>query len=829
MSEEMRGVYDFEAIELKWQQRWAQGQDFTAKEDPAKPKYYVLEMLPYPSGALHIGHVRNYSLGDSIARFRWMQGFNVLHPIGWDAFGLPAENAAIQHNVPPEQWTLENIARMKQQCLRMGWSYDWTREVATCLPEYYRWNQWFFLQMYRRDLAYRRKGSVNWCEKCQTVLANEQVVNGYCWRDGSQVVEKELEQWYWRITHWVEDLLKDLDELSGWPEKVKTMQRNWIGKSVGAAVEFPLEQAEGTAIEIFTTRIDTIYGATFVVLAPEHDLVRHWFDDSQYGRQLSEFVEEMRRQDKAVRTAEDAEKRGLFTGRYAINPFNQQKIPIWVANFVLREYGTGAIMAVPAHDQRDFEFAQKYSLPIRVVVQPLDGQLSVDLDRAFVEYGRLVQCGPFSGLSSEAAQEKMIQFAQSQGFGERSVSYRLKDWGISRQRYWGTPIPIVYCDRCGTVPVPEENLPVLLPTADPVRRSVSPLAAVPEFVNTACPRCRGEARRETDTMDTFVDSSWYFYRYTDALIESAPIRKEAVQYWFPVDIYIGGIEHAILHLIYMRFFTKVMQDLGLVEFSEPVKSLFTQGMVLKDGAAMSKSRGNVVAPDEVIHQYGADALRLFVQFAAPPDRDLDWNDRGLEGCSRFLNRLWRLLYRFQSELRGEEATQPVAQEALSESARTLRRKLHQTIRKVTSDLERVHQNTAIAAIMELLNAVYGYADQEQVDPALMKEVFNAMALLLAPFAPHFAEEMWELLEHKESLSSASWPQYDPGLAREEKVEIVIQVNGKVRSRLSTSSEVSQEDIESLALEDERVRIHLAGKKVHRVIVIPKKLVNIVVK
>ena len=822
----MNERYDFETIEKKWQKRWDEAQQFVVREDSNRSKYYVLEMLPYPSGALHIGHVRNYSLGDSIARFKRMQGWNVLHPIGWDAFGLPAENAAIKHRIHPERWTLDNIATMKQQCLRMGWSYDWTREIATCSPEYYRWNQWFFLQLYKRDLAYRRRGKVNWCNQCQTVLANEQVVSGCCWRDGSQVIEKELEQWYFRITRYGEELRQDLELLENWPEKVKTMQRNWIGKSVGARVQFPLTESDSEGIEVFTTRLDTIFGATFVVLAPEHNLVKGWLRDSECGPDLSRFVEEMSTQGKGLRNGENVEKKGVFTGRFALNPFTEEKIPIWVANFVLMEYGSGAIMAVPAHDERDFEFAKKYKLPIRAAVQPRNASQPFEPDRAFVDYGQLVNSGPFSGLSSEEAQERMADHASSNRFGEKSVSYRLRDWGISRQRYWGTPIPVIHCEKCGVVPVLEEDLPVVLPKLDVITGEQSPLAAVAEFVNTVCANCGSPARRETDTMDTFVDSSWYFYRYTDSGIDTAPIQRDAVRYWFPVDIYIGGVEHAILHLIYMRFFTKVMRDLGMVTGGEPVERLFTQGMVLKDGAKMSKAQGNVVAPDDVLREHGADTLRLFVQFAAPPDRDLDWNDQGLEGCFRFLNRIWRLLHRFQANSALQEERRN-SQEVPSEADKTLRRKLHQTIRKVTTDLERLHQNTAIAAIMELLNSVYDYLEEESADPCLIREVLDNMALLLSPFAPHFAEEMWEILDHSGSLVAAGWPTFDPELAREDEIEIVVQVNGKVRSRFLASPEISQDDMKQRALKDEKAQDHIEGKTVRKIVVVPRKLVNIV--
>lgn len=825
----MNKRYNFKVIEPKWQKRWDETGQFVTKEESNKPKYYVLEMLPYPSGALHIGHVRNYSLGDAVARFKRMQGFNVLHPIGWDAFGLPAENAAIKRNIHPEVWTLDNINAMKEQCFQMGWSYDWTREIASCTPEYYRWNQWFFIQMYERNLAYRKKGTVNWCEECQTVLANEQVENGLCWRDGSVVIVKDLEQWYFRITNYSDELLKDLDSLERWPEKVKTMQRNWIDKSVGAQVRFPIVGDEGSSVDIFTTRLDTIFGATFLVLAPEHVLVSKWQDDLEKGIELNAFVEKMSQQEKVTPELEGIEKEGVFTGHYAINPFNGEEIPIWIANFVLIEYGTGAIMAVPAHDERDYEFASKYGLPIREVIQPIEDRIGFELREAFVEYGNLVNSGDFSGLSSQEAQGKMTEHAQKLKFGEKSVSYRLRDWGISRQRYWGTPIPIIHCKECGTVPVPEDDLPVILPELDHVELGQSPLANAPDFLNVMCPKCEGKAKRETDTMDTFVDSSWYFYRYTNAQLDTAPVQRKSVEYWLPVDIYIGGVEHAILHLVYMRFFTKVMRDLDLFSFSEGVDGLFTQGMVLKDGAAMSKSKGNTVAPDEVIHEYGADALRLFIQFAAPPDRDLEWNDRGLEGCFRFLNRIWRLLHRFHKELENENGGYSVNHEDLSESARAVRRKLHQTICKVTRDLERIHQNTAIAAIMEFLNSVQDYVDQEEPDLFLLKEIFESLALMLAPFVPHFSEEIWEILGHKESLSLASWPDFDEELAREEEVEIVIQINGKVRSKFLASSQISEEDMKSRALEDERTKEYVEGKAISNVVVVPQKLVNIVVK
>lgn len=823
----MSEYYNFDQIERKWQKRWVENSDFSVHSEPGRPEYYVLEMLPYPSGALHLGHVRNYSLGDSVARFKRLQGYNVLHPIGWDAFGLPAENAAIKNQIPAEKWTLDNIRRMKAQCRRLGFSYDWDREIATCLPDYYRWNQWFFLKMYEKGLAYKKTGLVNWCPGCQTVLANEQVVDGRCWRDDSEVIQKELEQWYFRITDYVEELLEGIESLEDWPEKVKTMQRNWIGKSTGARIRFQLEGAGAQSIQVFTTRVDTIFGATFMVLAPEHPLVREWCNDPEYGPALADFAAEMQRDGTVKRTSEETEKKGVFTGRYAINPFSGEKIPVWVANFVLMEYGTGAIMAVPAHDERDHEFATKYGIPVRTVIQPADEGGNTDGkegDRAFTDYGVLVESGQFTGLTSEEAQQKMCELAVRQGFGEAAVTFRLKDWGVSRQRYWGTPIPIIYCPECGTVPVPEDDLPVLLPRLEAIKLGGSPLKEESGFVDVECPKCGGAARRETDTMDTFVDSSWYFYRYTDPHNEELPFEPEKARYWFPVDIYIGGVEHAVLHLIYMRFFTRVMRDLRLAPLDEPVKALFTQGMVLKDGAKMSKSLGNVVSPDEIVQEYGADALRLFIQFCAPPDGDLDWNEQGLEGCYRFLNRFWRLVQSYGANADSNGELDP---SELSEPGRALLRKLHQTIAKVTDDLERLHQNTAVAAIMELLNSVYSYIDRDDPDPRLMGEVLSLMTLLLAPFAPHIAEEAWERLGHEGGLVASSWPQFDSELTREEKVEIVVQVNGRIRSRFMASPSISREEMERFARSDERVEANLEGRTVRKVIVIPGKLVNIV--
>jgi len=821
----MHGLFNSSEVDAKWQRRWAEAGDFRADESSDKPKYYVLEMLPYPSGRLHMGHVRNYSIGDALARFKRMRGFNVLHPIGWDSFGLPAENAAIKNNVHPERWTLDNIAHMKQQMHRLGLSYDWSREVTTCLPDYYRWNQWFFLQMYKRGLAYRKRGSLNWCGQCNTVLANEQVIDGRCWRCDSLVTMRELEQWNWRTTHYAEELLADLETLPDWPEKVVTMQRNWIGKSIGARVDFAVE-GSNEKIEVFTTRIDTIYGATYVVLAPEHPLVAGWIGQSADPAAFQRFVEECRAEGAQARTSPETEKRGLFTGKFAVNPFSGEKVPIWVANFVLAEYGTGAIMAVPAHDERDFQFARRYGVPIRVVIQ--DAANSIDvirLQEASTEYGTLVDSGPFSGLSSAAAQQQMTALAEERGFGRRSVTYRLKDWGISRQRYWGTPIPILYCDRCGIVPVPEDQLPVLLPRIEQIGLGGNPIASVEAFVQTVCPVCGGAARRETDTMDTFVDSCWYFYRYADPTNQHAPFDPAIIRYWLPVDQYIGGVEHAILHLIYMRFFTKVMRDLGLVEFSEPVTSLFTQGMVIRDGAKMSKSLGNIVEPDALVDRHGADTVRLFIMFAAPSARDLDWSDAGVEGCFRFVNRIYRI---FQKHHRLLQPEGPAA--SLDDADRGLQRKLHQTLRRVTADFDRLHFNTAIAAIMELINAIYEYDEHKQQNPNshLLADVFEKLVLMLAPFAPHLAEELWESMGRQSRLTFVPWPEFDEVLAAEEMAEIVVQVNGKVRHRLLVEPGSPQDEVVALALGDEKIMPWVQGKSVRKVIFVSDKLLNLVV-
>ena len=831
--------YDPQKIETKWQKRWAEQKLFDADLAPGRKKYYVLEMLPYPSGDIHMGHVRNYSIGDALARYMSMKGFNVLHPIGWDSFGLPAENAAIKNQRPPAEFTFAYIDRMRRQLKRLGVSYDWRREVTTCVPEYYRWNQWFFLKMYERGLAYRKKSRVNWCPECETVLANEQVVEGCCWRhEETPVIEKELEQWFLKITDYAERLLDDMQELVRWPERVLTMQQNWIGKSKGTEVDFKVEEL-GLPLRVFTTRVDTIFGCTAVFVAAEHPLVEKLIAASKAPEELRNQVERIKRSALRARAEVNLEKEGAATGFTARNPYNGEAVPIWIANFVLTGYGTGAVMAVPAHDQRDFEFCSTFNLPIRTVIVPKDEEPQVTLEAAFTDYGKLVNSGPYTGLTSARALERMTKDAETDGFGKGTIQYRIKDWGISRQRYWGTPIPMVYCDACGVAPVPESELPVLLPADIKLTgKGQSPLSNAPEFVATTCPKCGGPARRETDTMDTFVDSSWYFYRYTDPQIDTAPVSREAVDYWFPVDQYIGGIEHAILHLIYMRFFTKVMKDIGLVNFSEPVARLFTQGMVIKDGSKMSKSKGNVVDPTAMFERYGADTVRLYMLFAAPPEKDLDWSDSGIEGASRFLNRVYRVVAKHAESLRATEsllgkATRSAALAEYTPEERRLLRKAHQVLRHVTDDMEeRWHFNTDIAVAMELVNELAdldsGVADGK-IRPAILKETLEILVLVLALFGPHIADELWEGLGHSEATLRVMWPAYDPELAAEDELELPVQVNGKLRSRIRVAVDVTEEEIRRLAQADEKVAPYLDGKKIVKVIVVPKKLINIVVK
>jgi leucyl-tRNA synthetase len=845
--------YDPQRVETKWFARWQNDLElYAAEADSAKKKYYVLEMLPYPSGALHMGHVRNYSIGDALARYMWMNGYNVLHPMGWDSFGLPAENAAIQNNTPPRQWTLSNIAKMKAQMNRLGFAYDWSREVTTCLPDYYRWNQWFFLKFYEKGLAYRKKSKVNWCPECATVLANEQVVDGCCWRhEDTRVEQRELEQWFLRITKYADELLRDLDKLDGWPEKVRTMQRNWIGRSEGTLIDFKLDYSQphhgfgpaGATIKVFTTRVDTIYGATSVQLAPEHPIVADLaVDNPELRAKVDQLIAEQRKA-KEVGDIGEIEKHGVPTGRYAINPFNGEKIPVWVANYILMDYGTGAIMSVPAHDDRDHEFAKKYKLEIRLVVLPVSTDQEETMTEPplpFVAHdGMLINSGPYSGMECADAIKTMSAFAEQNGFGKATVTYRLKDWGISRQRYWGTPIPMLYCEKDGIVPVPEKDLPVILPEAIDIAHALgSPLGGLPEFVNATCPKCGGPARRETDTMDTFVDSSWYFYRYTDAHNNRAPFDSKTAQYWFPIDQYIGGVEHAILHLIYSRFWTKFMRDLGLITNDEPIARLFTQGMVIKDGAKMSKSRGNVVSPDEMIARYGADAARLYSLFAAPPDRDLDWQDSGIEGIQRFLGRVYRFVVRNSASAQTASvatlsaASLPAAS-TLSPAARQIQRKLHQTIKRVSDDFQgRWHFNTCISAIMELVNQLYGAEEaiaQSAVPAALLAEVQRSLVLLLAPFAPYLANELWEMLGEKGSLLKAPWPKYDAALAKEEELEIPVQINGKLRGRVVVPADATEEFVVERALADEKIQSAIAGKQIVKKIFVPGKLLNLVVK
>ncbi len=809
-------AYNPQEIEPKWQESWEKQHLFRTSTDQSKPKYYVLEMLPYPSGTLHMGHVRNYSIGDALARYKRMQGFRVLHPMGWDSFGLPAENAAIKNKRDPGEWTRSNIANMKRQLRSFAFSYDWDREVSSCEPEYYRWNQWFFIQMFKKGLAFRKKSLVNWCPQCATVLANEQVVNGCCWRhEETPVEQKELEQWFFRTTAYVQELLDDLAGLEeGWPERVVAMQRNWIGRSEGTEVDFALDGSD-EKVRVFTTRVDTIFGATCVILAPQHP----WVAEMGFSDRAHPMIAAQKEKDPG-----DLEKDGFFTGRYAINPFSGEKVPIWVGNFVLWGVGSGAIMAVPAHDQRDFEFCKKFGIPIKPVIQPLDGPLPLveEMEKAYVEYGIAAVCGQWSGLLSAEAKQQMTAYAKQQGFGEGSITYRLRDWGVSRQRYWGTPIPMIHCQTCGVVPVPEADLPVLLPKdVDLTGTGESPLKQVPEFLHVDCPECGGKAQREADTMDTFVDSSWYFYRYTDPANDHAPFSRDAAAAWFPIDQYIGGVEHAVLHLIYCRFWTKVMRDLGLIDWGEPAARLFTQGMVIKDGKKMSKSLGNTVSPEEMVQRYGSDTARAFSLFAAPPDKDLDWQDSSVEGMSRFLARVFRLV------TRNADSGAAPSTEAQNDADTALLRKLHQIIERVTLDFDkRWHFNTSLAGVMELTNEIY--AAESAASPGVLAEVLRKLVLLLNPFAPHLVEELWEALGEKGPALDAPWPRFDPRLAEQDEVEIPVQVNGKMRGKITVAKGAAQDIVEAAAKADENVSRHLDGKTIRKVILIPDRMLNIVV-
>ncbi len=838
----MKDKYNHQNIEKKWQKYWETNEFFKAHENAELPKFYCLEMFPYPSGKIHMGHVRNYAIGDVITKYKKMRGYNVLHPIGWDAFGMPAENAAIKHGVHPSKWTYDNIDYMKNQLKEIGLGYDWTREIATCDPRYYRWNQWFFLKMFKRGLAYKKNSHVNWCPSCETVLANEQVINNGCWRCDTNVVQKELEQWFLRITAYAEELLKDADKLTGWPERVVTMQKNWIGKSHGVEVDFRIEDSD-EVIKIFTTRQDTLYGATFMSVARKHPLISKLALDKEIKKQIDSLSDD------------PEEKEGVFTGSYAVNPLTGDKLPVWVSNFVLMEYGTGAVMAVPAHDQRDFEFAGKYDLPVKVVIVkdsrsqgakgpserleslPAGRQARIpepstpaEITEAYEEEGFLINSGQFSGLSSDEAKGKIADYLEAENLGEKTVNFKLRDWGISRQRYWGTPIPIIYCPSCGTVPVPEEELPVVLPQdVDLAGKGASALSKSSEFVTAKCPGCGGDAKRETDTMDTFMDSSWYFLRYCSPLTDDKAVTSEAVNYWMPVDQYIGGIEHAVLHLLYSRFFTKALRDIGAVALDEPFKNLLTQGMVIKEGAKMSKSKGNVVDPDYLISRYGADTVRLFCLFAAPPEKDLDWSDQGVEGANRFINRLWGLVYKNRDILNKKNVHELSGLHNDQTPAAKLLRKTHKTVKKVTNDIERsYHFNTAIAALMELMNEITSFTPSTDNDFNVLRFSLRQGILLLAPFAPHVSEELWNEFSENRGIFNEQWPQWNDQLTKENEIELVIQINGKLRSRVMIPAGINDEDLKKNALQNPRISEYLKDKPIKKIIVVKGKLVNIVI-
>ncbi|MEK6691489.1 MAG: leucine--tRNA ligase [Nitrospirota bacterium] len=857
--------YDPKKIEEKWQGYWQERGIFEVKEDPSITKYYCLEMFPYPSGNIHMGHVRNYAIGDVIARYKRMKGFNVLHPMGWDAFGMPAENAAIEHGVHPANWTDRNIASMKNQIKSLGFSYDWKREINTSDPDYYRWNQWIFIKMFEKGLAYKKRSSVNWCGSCETVLANEQVNDGKCWRCETEVTQKELEQWFFKITDYAEELLRGCDQLTGWPEKVLAMQRNWIGKSEGVEIDFQIKGSE-KKLRIFTTRQDTLYGVTFMSIAPEHPILSELIKETPYGKEVINFVERAKRQESLLRASAEIEKEGIFTGSCAINPLNGDEVPIWVANFVLMEYGTGAVMAVPAHDQRDFEFAKKYGLPIKVVIMPeekssesnppvppftkggyggiensslvTDPALSLSkghslLESAYEGEGIMVESGPFTGLRTEEGKKRIASFIEKEGFGEKKVNYRLRDWGISRQRYWGTPIPILYCDRCGVVPVPENELPVILPMdVEITGKGGSPLARIESFLRASCPKCKGVAKRETDTMDTFVDSSWYFIAYCfdrgNIDFKSAISNQQsAISYWMPVNQYIGGIEHAVLHLLYARFFTKVMRDIGLIKIDEPFTDLLTQGMVIKDGAKMSKSKGNVVDPNYLVETYGADTARLFSLFAAPPEKDLEWSDQGVEGAYRFLGKLWVLASKYKERI--DDLDGRIEFKELEGKGKLLYRKIHQTIKKVTNDIERdFHFNTALASLMELVNVMNSFEPKSDTNLRVLRNAIETTLILLSPFAPHISEELWHALGHGEPIALTKWPSFDEEALKEDEVLVVIQVCGKLRGKIYLPANSDDRLIKESALKEKKIAELIRGKDIKKIIVVKNKLVNIVV-
>lgn len=819
-------------IEAKWQKYWEENKTFKVEMDKDKPKSYVLEMFPYPSGNLHMGHVRNYSIGDVIARFRTMKGFNVLHPMGWDSFGMPAENAAIKHNIPPKKWTLENIANMTRQLKALGLSYDWDREVTTCKEDYYKWTQWFFELFYKRGLAVKKESAVNWCDTCNTVLANEQVIDGKCWRCDHEVVKKDLSQWFFKITDYADELLKDLDLLPGWPERVKTMQHNWIGRSEGLEFSFEIPALNDT-VAVYTTRPDTAYGVTFMALAAEHPLIKKICENNPKADEINAFCERVRNQSEIERTSSESEKEGVFTDVYCINPFTGRKVEIWVTNYVLYDYGTGAVMGVPTGDQRDWMFADKYGIEKIVTICPIGKELKLEeMTCAYEEKeGMLVNSGEFTGMEMHKAMSAIMDKAEAEGFGKRRVNYRLRDWLISRQRYWGAPIPIIYCPHCGEVLVPEDQLPVRLPEDVSFNAGAkSPLATSEEFVHCKCPKCGADATRETDTMDTFLCSSWYYLRYTDAHNDKMPFDKELNNYWGPVDQYIGGIEHAILHLLYSRFFVKVLRDAGLVDYDEPFSNLLTQGMVIKDGAKMSKSLGNVVSPEEILSKYGADTARLFILFAAPPERELEWSDQGVEGSFRFLNRIWRIVQAFEAVL-AQKVTE-YDHSNLSEADKDLRRVLHSSIKKVTNDIEtRFNFNTAISTMMELVNALYAYKEAaKEPNAGLVYEAISDLIKMMSPFVPHITEELWRgAIDANSSVHEQSWPECDEEALKVDNVEIVLQVNGKVRGRLTVPAEATKEELEKIAMADANVQAHIGDATVRKVICVPGRLVNIVAK
>jgi leucyl-tRNA synthetase len=866
----MKEKYFPQEVEKKWQKRWADERTFEVKEDDARKKFYCLEMLAYTSGRAHIGHVSNFAIGDALAWYKRMRGFNVLHPFGWDAFGQPAETAAIKQGTDPEKFTRDAIAYMKWQFQRMGLSYDWSREIASCDPEYYKWNQWFFIRMWERGMLYRKLAPVNWCPNENISLSNEQASDGKCWRCKADVIQKELPQWFARITDYAEQLLNDIDQLEGgWPERVISMQRNWIGLSRGAHVDFKVDGVD-ESVTVFTTRIDTIFGANAIILAPEHPLVSKVLEGKPQREEVISFAEKLKQEQRSARV-DELEKHGVFTGGYAINPFNEERLPVWIANFVLIEYGTGAIMSVPSGDQRDFEFSRKYSLPFQQIKLNEEGREipANEMETADESWGITVNTGQWSGLKSEEANQLMTEYAEENGFGRSAITYKLRDWGISRQRYWGTPVPMIHCEKCGYAPVPDDQLPVVLPKGVNLKvEGGSPLDHVPEFVNTTCPKCEGPAKRDTDTMDTFVDSNWYYFRYCDPHNDRQPFDPEKVAYWLPVDQYIGGIEHAVLHLIYTRYWNKVMRDIGLVKFDEPVSRLLTQGMINKETyfcpehewlfpeqvtekktclicskevvtgrvEKMSKSKKNAVDPIEMINIHGADALRLFVLFAGPPEKDKEWSDTGFEGASRYLQRVWRIAYKWQSRIRTATSA-PIVQSDLQDYQRRLQRRMHQIIRSVTENFEeRLHLNTCISSLMELTNEIYTF-DQpvennggpNEVDVQIAREAFYALIPMLAPFAPHISEELWSSIGHRESLSRTQWPEFDEELAREEEVEVAVQLNGKLRSRIFARANASDNELREAALADPKVRAASEGRTIVKVIVVPRKLVNIVVK